>query len=73
MQDARCRLCKDVLRECSTERHNQVADMVYRDISAKYMPEVQWSMINDQVENDQAKVLWYRLTKLVISNQLDMQ
>ncbi|KAF7649568.1 hypothetical protein LDENG_00139440 [Lucifuga dentata] len=74
-QNPWCRLCKDApetvqhsLAGCKmlagtayTERHNQVAGIVYRNICAEYgleVPKSKWETPPKVAENSRAKVLW---------------
>ncbi|KAF7659584.1 hypothetical protein LDENG_00296340 [Lucifuga dentata] len=73
-QDPQCRLCKDtpetvqhIVAGCKmlagtayTEKHNQVAGIVYRNICAEYgleVPKSKWETPPKVVENGRAKVL----------------
>ncbi|KAF7642179.1 hypothetical protein LDENG_00262910 [Lucifuga dentata] len=91
-QDPWCRLCKDapetvqhIVAGCKmldgtayTERHNQVAGIVYRNICAEYGLEVlksKWETPPKVVENGRAKVLWdfkFQTDKQLLDNQPDM-
>ena len=57
------------------ERHNQVADIVYRNISAEYgleVPASKWTT-PPKIENDQAKTPWYftiQTDKMVVAKHL---
>ncbi|KAF7641260.1 hypothetical protein LDENG_00287520 [Lucifuga dentata] len=61
-----------------TERHNQVAGIVYRNICAKYGLEVlksKWETPPKVVENSRAKVLWdfkFQTDQQLLANQPDM-
>ncbi|KAF7649100.1 hypothetical protein LDENG_00146690 [Lucifuga dentata] len=91
-QDPWCRLCKDapetvqhIVALCKmlagtayTERHNQVAGIVYRNICAKYrleVPKSKWETPPKVVENGRDKVLWdfkFQTDKQLLDNQPDM-
>ncbi|KAF7655390.1 hypothetical protein LDENG_00056830 [Lucifuga dentata] len=61
-----------------TERHNQVAGIVYRNICAEYgleVPKSKWETPSKVVENSRAKVLWdfkFQTDKQLLANQPDM-
>ncbi|KAF7642936.1 hypothetical protein LDENG_00248050 [Lucifuga dentata] len=61
-----------------TERHNQVAGIVYRNICAEYgqeVPKSKWETPPKMIENGRAKVLWdfkFQTDKQLLANQPDM-
>ena len=91
-QDPRCRLCKDasetvqhIVAGCKmqagtayTERHNQVAGIVYRNICSEYgldPPKSRWETPQKVVENNRAKLLWdfpIQKNRKVLANQPDI-
>ena len=91
-QDPRCRLCKEhpetvqhITSGCKilagnkyTERHNQVAGMVHRNICKEYeleTPASRWEVPQRVVENKRAKILWdfpVQTDKHVIANRPDI-
>ena len=91
-QDPRCRLCKEhpetvqhITSGCKilagnkyTERHNQVAGMVHRNICIEYeleTPASRWEVPQRVVENKRAKILWdfpVQTDKHVIANRPDI-
>jgi hypothetical protein len=91
-QDPRCRLCKQhdetvqhITSGCTqlagtayTERHNQVALIVYRNICQVYdleTPRNWWEIPEKVVENEKAKILWdfhIQTDKQVMANQPDI-
>ena len=60
------------------ECHDQVAEIVYRNICAEYRQEVQeskWATPPKVIENDRAKILWdfkIQTDKMVAANQADI-
>ena len=91
-QDPKCRLCKQqdetiqhIASGCQqlagtayTERHNQVAGIVYRNICTEYnleCPKDWWETPPKVNENDEAKILWdfhIQTDRQVIANQPDI-
>ncbi|KAF7656011.1 hypothetical protein LDENG_00047480 [Lucifuga dentata] len=61
-----------------TDRHNQVAGMVYRNICAEYgleVPKSKWETPPKVVENGRAKILWdfkFQTDKQLLANKPDM-
>ncbi|KAF7645372.1 hypothetical protein LDENG_00205860, partial [Lucifuga dentata] len=61
-----------------TERHSQVAGIVYRNICVEYglkVPKSKWETPPKVVENSRAKVLWdfkFQTDKQLLANQPDM-
>ena len=91
-QNPRCRLCnehdetvqhitsgcKQLAGTAYTERHNQVAGIVYRNICKVYdldTPKDWWEIPEKVVENERAKILWdfyIQTDKHVMANQPDI-
>ena len=91
-QDPKCRLCNEqdetiqhIISGCKqlagtayTERHNQVANMIYREICEFYnleTPKNWWEIPNKATENSKAKLLWdfyIQTDKQVLANQPDI-
>ena len=91
-QDSKCRLCGEndetiqhIVSGCKklagtayTERHNQVALIVYRKICKVYdleVPQKWWDIPEKVTENDRAKILWdfhIQTDKKVVANQPDI-
>jgi hypothetical protein len=90
--DPRCRLCKEspetvqhIISGCKqvagvayTERHNNVAGVVYRGLCTQYglnQPQHWWETPNKVNENSRAKILWdyyIQTDKHVLANQPDI-
>lgn len=91
-QDPKCRLCNEqdetiqhIISGCKqlagtayTERHNQVANIIYRQICETYdleTPKNWWETPNKAIENSKAKILWdfyIQTDKQVLANQPDI-
>ena len=70
--------CKIQAGTAYTERHNQVAGIVYRNICTVYgldPPKSRWEIPQKVVENDRAKILWdfqIQADRQVLANQPDI-
>ncbi|KAF7655094.1 hypothetical protein LDENG_00060930, partial [Lucifuga dentata] len=70
--------CKMLAGTAYTEKHNQVAGIVYRNVCAEYrleVPKSKWETPPKVVENGRAKVLWdfkFQTDKQLLANQPDM-
>ena len=70
--------CKQLAGTAYTERHNQVANMIYREICEFYNLETTknwWEIPNKATENSKAKLLWdfyIQTDKQVLANQPDI-